>query len=105
MATIAGRKIRTGTIGWTRDSESRRRDSNMGGDARSTSVRVVLPSVMSSTQAIVRSYNSTRPGRPAAQRPLRGLREGRGDTGDGALSALLGSAGRSGLAGVLGWGG
>ncbi len=38
-ATIAGRKMSTGTAGCTRESASSTRDSNIGGEARSTSVR------------------------------------------------------------------
>ena len=36
---ITGRKITTGTIGWTRESLSSRSESNMRGEAFSTSVR------------------------------------------------------------------
>ena len=51
---ITGPKISTGTIGRTREAIEHR-ESNIGGEARSTSVRlaaVPVPSLMSSTQAI-----------------------------------------------------
>ena len=52
---IPGTKISTGTSGCTRDSASSRRDSNIGGEARSTSVRLADPSFMSSAQPTQRS--------------------------------------------------
>ena len=52
-ATIAGTKMTTGTAGCTRESESRTLDSNIGGEARSTSVRFAEPSAIFSATSML----------------------------------------------------
>ncbi len=47
-----GVKISTGTAGCTRERMSSRRESNIGGEARSTSVLLAGESLMSSAQAM-----------------------------------------------------
>jgi hypothetical protein len=50
-AAIAGRKMITGTAGCTRERASSTRESNIGGEARSTSVLLPGRSLMSSASA------------------------------------------------------
>ena len=68
ISTIPGTKMITGTIGCTRVSASSVRDSNIGGDARRTSVRVVPASPMSSASAQRMANDLSSPGRPRSAR-------------------------------------
>ncbi len=68
ITTIPGTKMITGTIGCTRERASSVRDSNIGGEARRTSVRVVPASPMSSASAQRMGTDLSSPGRSRSAR-------------------------------------
>src|SRR5580704_6168022 len=96
-----------GTAGCTRESASSTRDSNIGGDARRTSVLVDEPSFMSSTQGMERSYYPSAASIRGSRYPDAGM-ESLGELGDRSLGQglPLGGALRLdlGLAAACCWG-